>query len=103
MNTVLSAMAMDYPAEKLQVYLSDDGGSSLTLNGMREAWEFAKLWVPFCRSYKIEKRCPEACFFGGEDDIKFSSDLGSDEVKTERAKIKASFSLFFVIYKAFCS
>ncbi|KAJ6356191.1 hypothetical protein OIU78_004323 [Salix suchowensis] len=31
MNTVLSAMALDYPSDKLSVYLSDDGGSSLTL------------------------------------------------------------------------
>ncbi|KAF2285419.1 hypothetical protein GH714_004256 [Hevea brasiliensis] len=31
MNTVLSAMALDYPPEKLSVYLSDDGGSSPTL------------------------------------------------------------------------
>ncbi|KAL9410801.1 hypothetical protein AB3S75_044555 [Citrus x aurantiifolia] len=31
MNTVLSAMALDYPPEKLHVYLSDDGGASITL------------------------------------------------------------------------
>ncbi|MBA0612462.1 hypothetical protein Godav_013061, partial [Gossypium davidsonii] len=40
MNTVLSAMAMDYPAEKLSVYVSDDGGCGLTLYAMKEAWEF---------------------------------------------------------------
>uniref|UniRef100_A0A803LMF8 Uncharacterized protein n=1 Tax=Chenopodium quinoa TaxID=63459 RepID=A0A803LMF8_CHEQI len=33
MNTVISAMSLDYPAEKLSVYLSDDGGASVTLNG----------------------------------------------------------------------
>ncbi|KAL0348982.1 UNVERIFIED_CONTAM: Cellulose synthase-like protein G3 [Sesamum angustifolium] len=27
MNTVISAMALDYPSDKLHVYLSDDGGS----------------------------------------------------------------------------
>ncbi|KAJ4821778.1 hypothetical protein Tsubulata_050622, partial [Turnera subulata] len=37
MNTVLSAMALDYPSGKLHVYLSDDAGASLTLNGLREA------------------------------------------------------------------
>ncbi|KAJ8441745.1 hypothetical protein Cgig2_009174 [Carnegiea gigantea] len=31
MNTVISAMALDYPVEKLSVYLSDDGGASATL------------------------------------------------------------------------
>ncbi|GMN53483.1 hypothetical protein TIFTF001_022620 [Ficus carica] len=62
MNTVLSAMAMDYPPDKLHVYLSDDGGSPVTLNGMREAWRFAKWWIPFCRRFGIQKRCPEAYF-----------------------------------------
>ncbi|GKD01804.1 cellulose synthase-like protein G3 [Tanacetum coccineum] len=30
-NTALSILAYDYPTEKLSVYLSDDGGSELTL------------------------------------------------------------------------
>ncbi|KAK9931049.1 hypothetical protein M0R45_018345 [Rubus argutus] len=50
MNTVISAMALDYPPEKLHVYLSDDGGADVTLKGMREAWRFAKWWIPFCKS-----------------------------------------------------
>ncbi|KAF5950721.1 hypothetical protein HYC85_012714 [Camellia sinensis] len=62
MNTVVSAMAMDYPVEKLCVYLSDDGGSDVTLNAMKEAWRFAKCWVPFCRRFGVETRCPEAYF-----------------------------------------
>nr|KYP76313.1 Cellulose synthase-like protein G2 [Cajanus cajan] len=67
MNTVLSAMALDYPTEKLHVYLSDDGGSPVTLHGMREAWKFARWWLPFCRRYKIRDRCPKA-YFSLEDD-----------------------------------
>ncbi|KAM1281621.1 hypothetical protein ACFX2H_022077 [Malus domestica] len=42
MNMVLSAMAMDYPPEKLHMYLSDDAGADVILNGMREAGRFAK-------------------------------------------------------------
>lgn len=62
MNTVLSAMALDYPPEKLHVYLSDDSGSPVTLHGMKEAYRFAKLWLPFCRKFKIKTRCPQAFF-----------------------------------------
>ncbi|XP_024019956.1 cellulose synthase-like protein G2 isoform X2 [Morus notabilis] len=92
MNTVLSAMAMDYPAEKLHVYLSDDGCSYLTLKGLREAWAFAKWWIPFCTSYKIGNRCPEAYFFGGED---LDSDLiCNDEFKIERERLKERYEIF---------
>ncbi|MCI06227.1 cellulose synthase-like protein G2-like, partial [Trifolium medium] len=49
MNTVLSSMALDYPQEKLHVYLSDDGCSPMTLYGMSKAYEFARWWLPFCR------------------------------------------------------
>uniref|UniRef100_A0A6N2N3R1 Cellulose synthase n=1 Tax=Salix viminalis TaxID=40686 RepID=A0A6N2N3R1_SALVM len=59
MNTVLSAMALDYPSDKLSVYLSDDGGASVTLLGMREAWLFARSWLPFCRRFGLKTRCPE--------------------------------------------
>ena len=41
MNTVLSALALDYPIEKLSVYLSDDGGSYITLYAIKEACSFA--------------------------------------------------------------
>ncbi|GAU23784.1 hypothetical protein TSUD_26920 [Trifolium subterraneum] len=61
-------MAMDYPPEKLHVYVSDDGGSSITLNGMKEAWKFVKWWIPFCTRYRILCRCPEAYFSDSEND-----------------------------------
>lgn len=80
MNTVLSAMALDYPPEKVVVYLSDDGGSSLTLNAIREAWRFARLWIPFCKAYGIRTRCPEAYFSKEEED--------DDQFVEEREKIK---------------
>lgn len=62
MNTVLSAMALDYPPEKVSVYLSDDGGSSLTLYAIREAFKFGRLWIPFCKKNGIKTGCPEAYF-----------------------------------------
>ncbi|KMT15688.1 hypothetical protein BVRB_3g056740 [Beta vulgaris subsp. vulgaris] len=62
MNTVISAMSLDYPAHKLSVYLSDDGGASVTLNAMKHAWVFATWWLPFCRSYNIKPISPKAYF-----------------------------------------
>ncbi|KAK4588671.1 hypothetical protein RGQ29_019614 [Quercus rubra] len=61
-NTVLSVMAYDYPPEKLSVYLSDDGGSDLTFYAMLEASRFSKIWLPFCKKFKLEPRSPEAYF-----------------------------------------
>eukprot|EP01018_Ginkgo_biloba_P022411 Gb_25250 [translate_table: standard] len=61
-NTVLSAMAFDYPVEKMACYLSDDGGSPLTFYALLEASSFAKSWLPFCNKYFIEQRCPEKFF-----------------------------------------
>ncbi|CAH9137324.1 unnamed protein product [Cuscuta epithymum] len=62
MNTVISAMSLDYPSHKLAVYVSDDGGSYITLKAVREAWKFSRFWVPFCRKYELKVRCPEAYF-----------------------------------------
>ncbi|KAL0388467.1 UNVERIFIED_CONTAM: Cellulose synthase-like protein G3 [Sesamum radiatum] len=56
MNTVLSAMALDYPTEKAVVYLSDDGGAAVTLYAMKEACAFARSWLPFCRKYGVKSR-----------------------------------------------
>ncbi|KAH6770009.1 hypothetical protein C2S52_014812 [Perilla frutescens var. hirtella] len=92
MNTVLSAMAMDYPPEKLAVYLSDDGGAAVTLYAMKEACVFAESWLPFCRKYGIKTRCPEAFFssFGeAERDV-----LESDEFKEEEDKIESKYEVF---------
>lgn len=61
-NTVLSAMAFDYPTDKLAIYLSDDGGSDFTFYALIEASNFAKHWLPFCRNFMVEPRSPEAYF-----------------------------------------
>jgi hypothetical protein len=42
-NTVLSLLAVDYPAHKLACYISDDGCSPLTYYSLVEALKSAKL------------------------------------------------------------
>ncbi|KAJ0048492.1 hypothetical protein Pint_14894 [Pistacia integerrima] len=61
-NTALSVMAYDYPIEKVSVYVSDDGGSALTLFAFMEAAKFASHWLPFCREKNIMVRSPEVYF-----------------------------------------
>ncbi|KAL0376734.1 UNVERIFIED_CONTAM: Cellulose synthase-like protein G2 [Sesamum calycinum] len=92
MNTVLSAMALDYPTEKLAVYLSDDGGAAVTLYAMKEACAFARSWLPFCRKYGVKSRCPEAFFSSFCDDER--EVLESDEFKAEEDKIQSNYELF---------
>ncbi|XP_044466006.1 cellulose synthase-like protein B4 isoform X2 [Mangifera indica] len=57
-NTVLSLLAVDYPANKLACYVSDDGCSPLIFYCLSEATKFAKHWVPFCRKYNVQVRAP---------------------------------------------
>ncbi|KAJ8768381.1 hypothetical protein K2173_021534 [Erythroxylum novogranatense] len=61
-STALSVMAYDYPTEKLSVFVSDDGGSNLTLFAFMEAAKFARYWLPFCRDNNILERSPNAYF-----------------------------------------
>ncbi|XP_039002085.1 cellulose synthase-like protein G2 isoform X1 [Hibiscus syriacus] len=91
MNTLLSAMALDYPPDKLSVYLSDDGGYAITLHAMREAWRFAKFWLPFCRRFDIETRCPDVYFSRTNDHHPESKN--SDFIE-EKQKTKEQYELF---------
>ncbi|XP_031275504.1 cellulose synthase-like protein G3 [Pistacia vera] len=91
MNTVLSAMALDYPPEKLHVYLSDDGGASITLTGMKEAFKFARSWLPFCKKYGIKTICPKAYFSSSEYQY---ADSGRAEFMEEMQKIKEKYEAF---------
>ncbi|KAJ7945069.1 Cellulose synthase-like protein [Quillaja saponaria] len=61
-NTALSVMAYEYPADKISVYVSDDRGSQLTLFAFMEATKFASHWLPFCRSNNVIERSPDAYF-----------------------------------------
>lgn len=76
MNTVISAMCLDYPPDKLAVYLA-----AVTLNAMREAAVFARWWVPFCRKYNIRNRCPEVYFSGLCEGSIRGSDFQAEEEK----------------------
>lgn len=60
--TALSAIAFDYPTDRLSVYVSDDGCSELTLFAFMEAAKFALHWLPFCKDNNILVRSPEAYF-----------------------------------------
>nr|GMD37838.1 cellulose synthase-like protein H1 [Ipomoea batatas] len=60
-NTVLSLLAVDYPANKLACYVSDDGASPLTFYSLVQASKFAQLWVPFCKKYNIAGEYSKLC------------------------------------------
>lgn len=97
MNTVISAMALDYPPQKLHVYLSDDSGSSLTLFAIKEAWNFARFWIPFCRKYEIvhQTRSPQAYFAEKNEDC-----LNHDEgFMNEKTKLEVSIMCTFLKYE----
>jgi len=66
-NTVLSVLAVDYPADRITCYVSDEGAAMLTLETLSETCEFARKWVPFCRKFNIEPRSPE-CYFSQKVD-----------------------------------
>ncbi|KAF5950725.1 hypothetical protein HYC85_012718 [Camellia sinensis] len=85
MNTVLSAVVLDYPLEKLAMYLSDDDGWPLTLYGLKEACLFGRSWIPFCRKYGIKTPSPERYFssFGDDDRV-----LRNHEFMAEEEDIK---------------
>ncbi|GAV87497.1 Cellulose_synt domain-containing protein [Cephalotus follicularis] len=83
-NTVISLLAADYPAEKLACYISDDGCSPLTFYSLNEASKFAKLWLPFCKKYNIQVRAPFR-YFSGED---ISLATNSFEFQQESANMK---------------
>lgn len=57
-NTVLSLVAVNYPANKLCLYVSDDGCSPLIYYSLIQTIPFAKLWIPFCKKYNLQVRAP---------------------------------------------
>lgn len=51
-NTILSILGVDYPVEKVSIYISDDGGAILTFEAMAEAVKFAEVFVTFTHLLK---------------------------------------------------
>jgi hypothetical protein len=97
-NTVLSLLAVDYPAHKLACYISDDGCSPLTYYSLVEALKFAKLWIPFCKKYNIQVRAPFKYF--SKDSLSFG-DSSNWEFHQEWQRMKViciSWRYFMTIY-----
>ncbi|KAL3812365.1 hypothetical protein ACJIZ3_013633 [Penstemon smallii] len=92
-NTILSILAVEYPVEKVSVYISDDGGAILTFEAMAEAVKFGELWVPFCRKHDIEPRNPDSYFSQKTDPTK--NKKRADFVK-DRRWIKREYDEFKV-------
>ncbi|KAM3393809.1 cellulose synthase-like protein G2 isoform X1 [Capsicum galapagoense] len=92
-NTVLSAMAVDYDPEKVTVYLSDDGCCITTLCALREAWRFGEVWVPFCREFGVKKICPEAFYrtVGDDDEEEIK---GGNEYLQQRENVQKKYEEF---------
>lgn len=42
-NTILSILAVEYPVEKISIYISDDGGAILNFEAMAEAVKFGEV------------------------------------------------------------
>ncbi|KAL7607688.1 hypothetical protein Lser_V15G10024 [Lactuca serriola] len=83
-NTALSVLAYDYPTDKLSVYISDDGGSEVTLYAFMEGAKFAKHWIPYCKKHSIVDRSPEVYF---ENDPAWFPE--TDEIKAMYERMKS--------------
>ncbi|KAK7271557.1 hypothetical protein RJT34_27556 [Clitoria ternatea] len=92
-NTVLSILAVDYPAEKVSCYVSDDGAAMLTFEALSETCEFARKWIPFCKKFSIEPRAPEHYF---AEKINYLKDKGHPSFVKERRAMKREYEEFRV-------
>ncbi|CAI9093443.1 OLC1v1028945C1 [Oldenlandia corymbosa var. corymbosa] len=87
-NTALSVMAYDYPPEKLSVYVSDDGGSELTLFAFMEAAKFGRFWLPFCNQNNVMDRCPHA-YFNSNHSASWETQNIKDKYESMKKKIES--------------
>ncbi|XP_061365117.1 cellulose synthase A catalytic subunit 7 [UDP-forming]-like isoform X2 [Gastrolobium bilobum] len=92
-NTVLSILALDYPADKISCYVSDDGASMLTFEALQETAEFARKWVPFCKKFSAEPRAPEKYF---SEKIDYMKDKLQSTYVKERRTMKREYEEFKV-------
>ncbi|CAE6025437.1 unnamed protein product [Arabidopsis arenosa] len=89
-NTLLSLLAVNYPANKLACYVSDDGCSPLTYFSLKEASKFAKIWVPFCKKYNVKVRAPFRYFLNPLAATESSDQFSRDWEMTKREYEKLS-------------
>ncbi|RCV22477.1 hypothetical protein SETIT_4G223900v2 [Setaria italica] len=92
-NTVLSVLAVDYPAGRLACYVSDDGADMLAFEALFAAAAFARRWVPFCRRHAVEPRAPELYFARGVDYLR---DRAAPSFVKERRAMKREYEEFKV-------
>ncbi|CAI8595842.1 unnamed protein product [Vicia faba] len=92
-NTVLSILAIDYPAQKVSCYVSDDDASMLTFEALSETCEFARKWVPFCKKFNIEPRAPEWYF---AEKINYLKDKVHSSFVKDRRAMKREYEEFRV-------
>ncbi|KAG4390098.1 hypothetical protein GLYMA_06G225400v4 [Glycine max] len=92
-NTVLSILALDYPADKISCYVSDDGASMLTFEVLQETAEFSRKWVPFCKKFSVEPRAPEKYL---TEKIDFLKDKLQSTYVKERRTMKREYEEFKV-------
>ncbi|KAI5411181.1 variant 2, cellulose synthase A catalytic subunit 3 [UDP-forming], partial [Lathyrus oleraceus] len=92
-NTVLSILALDYPAQKVSCYVSDDDASMLTFEALSETCEFARKWIPFCKKFNIEPRAPEWYF---AEKINYLKDKVHSSFVKERRAMKREYEEFRV-------
>ncbi|CAN6892356.1 unnamed protein product [Brassica oleracea] len=90
-NTVLSLLALNYPANKLACYVSDDGCSPLTYFSLKETSKFAKIWGPFCKKYnreyeklrrKVEDSTGDSHLLDGDDELETFSNAKQNNHST---------------------
>jgi cellulose synthase A len=97
-NTILSILALDYPAQKISCYVSDDGASMLTFEALQETAEFAQKWVPFCKQFSVEPRAPEKYF---SEKIDFLKDKIQTSYVKERRTMKVSSIACIILQKCY--
>ncbi|CAN8232009.1 unnamed protein product [Cochlearia groenlandica] len=90
-NTMLSMLSVNYPANKLACYVSDDGCSPLTYFSLKETSKFAKIWVPFCKKHNVRVRAPFRYFLKplvGTNNSEFSKDWAMMKREYEKLCLK---------------
>ncbi|KAG0448502.1 hypothetical protein HPP92_027812 [Vanilla planifolia] len=87
-NTVLSLLAVEYPADRLACYVSDDGGSPVTCFALVEAAKFAEMWVPFCKRYNVQVRAPFMYFSSEPESSELIFQREWKEMKMKYAEMK---------------
>ncbi|CAA6670258.1 unnamed protein product [Spirodela intermedia] len=92
-NTVLSVLAVDYPADRISCFVSDDGAAMLTFESLAETAEFARRWVPFCKRFAVEPRAPEMYF---SQKVDFLKDKVHPAFVKERRAMKREYEEFKV-------